>query len=64
MTLETKPRRDEGDIIRSEAEVLELAREVLGRFSACPGARNFHLPVASFTWMNWLTLARPMRGDS
>ena len=38
MTPETEPRRD--DVIRSEAEVLELAREVLGRFSTrlddCP----------------------------
>ena len=30
MTPETEPRRD--DVIRSEAEVLEIAREVLGRF--------------------------------
>ena len=30
---EAKPREDGDDIIRSEAEVLEIAREVLGRYS-------------------------------
>ena len=33
MRAETKPRRDEDAIIRTEGEVLELAREVLGRYS-------------------------------
>ena len=41
---EAKP-RDEDAIITSEAEVLELAREVLGRFSVrlddCPGPSCF-----------------------
>ncbi len=41
MIPEAKPRPDEGRIVRSEAEVLELAREVLSRFSTrmdeCPG---------------------------
>ena len=31
--------------------------------SGSPDARNFHLAGASFTWMNWLTLARTMRRE-